>query len=242
MPVVPFRRRPSAGTDPRSFDHLPAVFDRFSELVGGPLHDWLADRLPVCGGRAVDLGCGSGHQAALFADRYVDVLGVDLSAPMLRLACEKRSRPNVRYEHRDLLDVTPDRDGRFDLVFSAYTLHHVPDLPAALRQIRSLVAPGGFAVLIDNVDHRRQVPASWFRAEARKALWADLTGRRRPVREAVEAYRLSTHPAWLGHLSTDVFLTPADFGRLYRAAFPGSELTPMYRATAVVWTDGLPSS
>ena len=221
--------------DPQSFDHLPLVFDRFAELVGSPLTDYLTRCLPEHGGRALDLGCGSGQHAALLAERYNEVLAVDLSEPMLALARSRRPRSNIRYEQRDISDVTPRRDGRFDLVFSAYTLHHVPDLELALIEIRSLVQPGGQAVVIDNVDERRQVPRPWFKREARRALVDDLRHRRRPIREAWETYQLSTHPAWLDHLTTDTFLPPNEWESIARRVLPGCEPTSFYRASGARW-------
>jgi ubiquinone/menaquinone biosynthesis C-methylase UbiE len=222
--------------DAQSFDHIAEMFDRFHTLVRGPMDAWLSARLPGSGGRALDLGCGSGHHALLFADRYAEVLGVDVSEPMLAIARVRRAHPAVTYQHRDLLDVTEAKDGRFDLVFSAHTLHHVPDLPAALEQIRSLVAPGGMAILIDIADDRPSMPRGWLRRQAAKGLVKDLARRRRPVREAFEVYRLSTMRGWLDHVTTDRFLGPAEFDRVYGGAFPGSEVVPMDMARALVWT------
>jgi len=130
--------------DVRTFDHLAARYDRISTLLGAELRAWLMFHLPARGDRALDLGCGTGVQTAMLADRYDEVLAVDLSAPMIEFARQHRPRSGVRYELRDLRDVAPDTDGRFDLVFSAYTLHHV-DLDSALHRIRSLVRPGGQA-------------------------------------------------------------------------------------------------
>ena len=223
--------------DPRSFDHLPEVFDRFAELLGGPLVDYLTPLLPARGGRAVDLGCGTGQHAALLADHYDEVLAVDLSAPMLDLARQKRPRDNIRYQQRDLTEVSPRKDGTFDLVFTAHTLHHVPDLELSLIELRDLVRPGGQAVVIDNVDDRRQVPRAWFVREARRALLADLRHRRRrTVREAWETYRLSTHPGWLDHLTTDTFLPPSEWENTARRVLPRSTITPLHRARALHWT------
>jgi len=227
----------STRTDPRSFDHLPAVFDRFAELVGGPLRRYLLARLPERGRRAVDLGGGTGQHAALLAERYDEVLAVDVSEPMLGYARERRPRGNIRYEHRDLRAVTAASDGRFDLVLSTHTLHHVEDLDATLAQIRGLLRPGGQAILIDNVDPRHRAPRSWFVQEAVRGLAGDVLHHRRPISEAVEVFRLSVHPAWLDHLASDVFLTPAEFAVRYTAAFPGAEITPMYRACALHWQD-----
>jgi SAM-dependent methyltransferase len=227
----------STRTDPRSFDQLPEMFDRFAELVGEPLRRYLLARLPDRGGRAVDLGAGTGQHAGLLAERYDEVLAVDLSAPMLAYARERRPRGNVRYERRDLQEVSVDSDGPFDLVLSTHTLHHVADLDAALARIRGLLRPGGRAILIDNVDVRRQVPRSWFVKEAVRGLAGDVLHQRRTVAAAVEVFRLSLHPAWLDHLTSDVFLTPVEFAARYTAAFPGAEITPMYRSCAMYWRD-----
>ena len=52
--------------DPQSFDHLPARYDRFAELVETEVRTWLLFHLPPpgagrAGSRAVDLGCGTGR-------------------------------------------------------------------------------------------------------------------------------------------------------------------------------------
>ena len=225
--------------DPQSFDHLPHLYDRFAVLVADELHAYLRFRLPRTGGRAVDLGCGSGVHTALLADHYQEVLAVDLAEPMLALARTRRPRSNVRYEHRDLANVTPARDGQFDLVLSAFTLHHVADLELALMEMRRLVRPGGQLIAVDVVDDCRQVPRAWFRREAYRTAWTDIVHRRRPIREAVELLRLQLAPAWLDHQTTDRLLPPAEWEQIARRVLPGCRITPLHRALAVCWSTSL---
>lgn len=222
--------------DPQSFDHLPARYDRYAELVGAELRAWLLFKLPVHGARALDAGCGTGLHTDLLADRYDQVLAVDTSAPMLTHAGRRRPRGNVRYERRDLHDVTLNEDGAFDLVLSAYTLHHVPDLPAALRHLRSLVRPGGAVLLIDVADDRYPVPRSWLRTEAWRTFRTDITRRRRPTTDAVELLRLSLDPDWLDHQSTDRLTPPTEWDTLGRSVFPGATIATLDRAHALAWT------
>lgn len=221
--------------DPQSFDHLTHLYDRFAALVDGELHTYLSFRLPSAAGRAADLGCGSGVHAGLLAEHYSEVLAVDLSEPMLRLARTRRPRRNVRYEHRDFADVTPGEDGRFDLVFSAYTLHHVDDLAGALRHLRSLVRPGGMAVVVDLVDERRRVPRPWLRREAYRTFRDDLRHRRRPVAEAVELLRLQLDPDWLDHQSTDRLLPAREWEETALTVFPRGRFSALYRSRALCW-------
>jgi ubiquinone/menaquinone biosynthesis C-methylase UbiE len=224
---------------PQSFDAFAETYDRLVSLSAGFVRSHLEAVLPAQGRRAVDLGCGTGHHAVMLAARFDEVLGVDVSPPMLEVARARRCRSNISYELRDLHDVTPEKDGRFDLVFSASTLHHVPDLDDALRRIRALVSPGGRVVLLDNVSARPSVPGWWFRREALRRLAGDLAGRRRPLREAIEVFRLQTHPAWLDHVTSDRFLSPAEFRRRYGDVFPGGDFTDLYRTCILTWHDEL---
>lgn len=222
-------------SDPQSFDHLADRYDRFAVLVGAELHAWLTRHLPAAGDRALDAGCGTGAHTALLADRFADVLAVDLSAPMVEYARQRRPRGNVRYEVRDLHELTGEDDDRFDLVLCAYTLHHVPDFGTALEHFHGLVRPGGTVLLVDLVDDRRQVPRSWFRSEARRTFRSDLRRRRRPAREAVELLRLQLDRDWLDHQTTDRLYPATDWDTHTRAVFPGAEITPLYRARALQW-------
>jgi SAM-dependent methyltransferase len=219
----------------RSFDQLAVSFDRFAELAGGPLDAYLESVLPDRGERAVDLGCGTGRHAAMLASRYHQVLAVDIAAPMLQLARDRRGLPNITYARRDLRSVRQDTDGTFDLILSTHALHHVDDLEQTLLGIRELCAPGGRVVLLDNVAPTPAVPRRWFVKEAVRALAGDLLRRRRPPAEALELYQLNTDPAWLDHLTTDRFLSPEEFGQRYGKVFPGASYTDMYRARALCW-------
>ena len=230
----------AAVRDPQSFDHLAAHFDRFAELVGGELDAYLLFRLPTAGGRAVDLGCGTGVHTAVLAERYQEVLAVDLSEPMLDWARRRRARSNIRYEQRDLTEVTVERDGPFDLIFSAYTVHHVPDLEAALRRMRRMLRPGGHIVVVDVVDERHPIPRGWLRRQALSGFAGDLRHRRRPARQALELLRLQLAPAWLDHVTTDKLLPPAEWKAIGRAVFPDAVFTPLYRARALHWVNPTP--
>jgi SAM-dependent methyltransferase len=242
-PQAPAGWQPTAGPrtgrttitdDPSSFDHLVHHYDRLAGLLDQPFADVLPPRpLVTRTGRALDLGCGTGRHARLLANRFQEVLAVDVSEPMLAFARGHRSAPTIHYQRRHLETVTPSSDGQFDLVLSAYALHHVTNLVPALDRIRELVAPGGTALIVDLCDQSHT--ADWFRREARRILAADLRRRRRPIRQAVELYRLGTHPAWIAHQASDRPLAPGAFEKTYRSAFPGARIRPLYRARAVSW-------
>jgi SAM-dependent methyltransferase len=223
--------RAAAGAEPQSFDRLAADYDRYTSLEPPLILDWLLPQLPDHGRRALDAGCGSGRHALALADRFDMVVGVDRSQPLIDLARRTRPHPRVRYQAGDLLAIR-DREG-FDLVFSSTTLHHLPDLEAALGHLRRLVAPGGLVILVDNVAPRPTPPRWVYRLGAVRDLPADL--RRHGFRPAWWLLRFRTSAPWLDHLASDRYLSRQAFEQRYGAAFPGAQFSAFGHIHALVW-------
>lgn len=219
----------------QSFDHLAGWYVRYAELTGVETHTWLSSRLPARAGRVVDLGCGTGVHTPLLASRFEEVLAIDLSGPMLRRARAGRPAVNVRYEQRDLLEVTRGEDGRFDAVVSTFVLHHLPDLRTALEHFCSLVRPGGQLLVVDHVDERRHGSRSGLRREAWRACCADVLRRRRPAGEAAELLRLQLNRDWLDHRASDRIHTPAEWDRLAARVVPDGAISSLGHARGLRW-------
>ncbi len=117
-----------------------AFVQRFLELGGG--------------GRVLDVGCGPGHVPLLLValDPTVEVVGVDLSREMLRIAEEHRAvsphggRVSFRLGDAKAL---PFPDASFDAVMSNTILHHVPDPVPFLRECGRVLRPGGALLVRD---------------------------------------------------------------------------------------------
>jgi SAM-dependent methyltransferase len=98
--------------------------------------------------RLLDLGCGTGLDAAFFAQRGYDVVATDWSPAMVDRAqarlnqngLDRRARAGVLgVQELDLLT-----DGGFDLIYSNLgALNCVPDLRLASGQCARLLRPGG---------------------------------------------------------------------------------------------------
>jgi ubiquinone/menaquinone biosynthesis C-methylase UbiE len=228
----------------QSFDGVAEDYERLAELAGLDRSDaWLSGFLPVAGGRALDLGCGAGRYSVTLAERFEQVDAIDLSGSMIKLARDRRPRPNITYREADLHEI--DGAGRYDLVLSVLTLHHVPDLQVALAHIRALVAPGGRAVLMDMYPAdrvafprrllRSLVPLRW-RLHGLAVQRFMLNCPRRGPAAAWEIYRLSTG-AWLDHRVSDRFFSPEQLDTICRSVFPGYErhILGGAGAVAVVW-------
>jgi SAM-dependent methyltransferase len=99
------------------------------------------------GGLVVDLGCGSGRWARMLNDSGYDVVGVDLSSEMIRLA--RRIAPRSRFVCGSLLDFDPpacDAVTSFGECFN-YLFDRRRSGPAALdrlfRRVYRSLHPGG---------------------------------------------------------------------------------------------------
>jgi ubiquinone/menaquinone biosynthesis C-methylase UbiE len=109
--------------------------------------------LGACG-RVLDVGCGPGHIALLLVTVRADleVLGVDLSGHMLRIAGEHRAvsahATRVRFEKADAKSL-PYADAALDTVCSNTILHHIPDPVPFLRECGRVLKPGGAFLVRD---------------------------------------------------------------------------------------------
>ena len=215
-----------------SFDRFARDYDRFVSLLPGQNTAWLTG-LGLTGDRALDAGCGSGHAAAALAGSFAEVLGLDLSGPLIDIARAKRARPNVRYVVRDLFDVAAGPG--FDLVYSHTTLHHLADYRAGLEHLKGLVRPGGTVALVDNVcDLYPTPPRKAYTRPAVRDFPAEV--RRVGLVDAWFELRFWHSRQWLAHLLSDRYLTRARFRELYTAVFPGARFNDLGYALAMTWT------
>ena len=105
--------------------------------------------------RLLDMGCGFGKSTRPFYTerREMEVTGVDLAEPCLRLAAltatEDQAR-NVHYRQADAADTGLD-DGSVDIVTSTMMLHEMPPkhIRAVLQEAGRVLSPGGLSIHLD---------------------------------------------------------------------------------------------
>jgi ubiquinone/menaquinone biosynthesis methyltransferase len=100
--------------------------------------------------RALDLACGTGDIAFELAKRGAHAVGLDITHRMLQLAAAKPVAGGypVAFVGGDMMAL-PFPDHAFDLVTTGYGLRNVPELPAALKEISRVLAPGGRLLSLD---------------------------------------------------------------------------------------------
>jgi ubiquinone/menaquinone biosynthesis C-methylase UbiE len=99
----------------------------------------------------LDVGCGAGHLSFALAPRLEHVVATDPSPSMLAtVGAAARDRGFFEIETlRAGAHSLPFGAGAFDVVASRYSAHHWLDVPAALREMRRVLAPGGRLLMID---------------------------------------------------------------------------------------------
>ncbi len=153
--------------DPRHYDQSRSLPPGVQEAIVAAL----AARLPE-GARVLDMGAGSGRLALPLAARGFGVVAADLSPEMLAHLRAKRPA-GAAFPQPVLTDAMhlPFRNAAFPAAFSVHTLHLVADLPAALGEIRRVLAQGG-SFALGYIDHDPAAPIGWTLHAWRQALAA----------------------------------------------------------------------
>ena len=93
--------------------------------------------------RLLDVGCGDGGVARLLRPRVREVVAVDVEP-----SPEWRDEPGLVFSVANA-ERLPFSDGRFDVVHSKDSLHHMDDARAAIAEYRRVLRPGGTLLVIE---------------------------------------------------------------------------------------------
>jgi SAM-dependent methyltransferase len=114
-------------------------------------------------GRLLDVGCGTGDLAAIFARRGWSAAGIEPSTEAARHA----RAIGVEAVTGTLADA-PWEDGSFDAILFNHSLEHIPEPAVALAEAARLLRPGGLlAIAVPNFGswHRRLFGSAWFQLD-----------------------------------------------------------------------------
>lgn len=96
----------------------------------------------LAGKLILDAGCGMGRYSKVATRLGGEVVAVDMSESLIRVAEAARTDPKLHPVEGDLLH-PPFKEGAFDLVYSHGVLHHTMDTKAAFDAVSALVKRGG---------------------------------------------------------------------------------------------------
>jgi SAM-dependent methyltransferase len=128
-----------------------AVSAQYEGVPAHAVHDWLVDLLPSPPAAVLDVGAGSGRDAAWLAAQGYDVVAVEPSAAMRTAAQVRHAEAGIRWLADSLpgLERTLKTGLSFDLILlSAVWMHVAPTERArAFRKLITLLKPGGILAI-----------------------------------------------------------------------------------------------
>lgn len=103
------------------------------------------------GDRILEVGIGTGLSLRYYPP-YCEVMGIDISHPMLEIAEERIKSLRLSNVTLQLMDAARmNFDGRkFDGVIAAYVMSVAPDLAGVLRSMKKVCKPGGKIIILNH--------------------------------------------------------------------------------------------
>jgi ubiquinone/menaquinone biosynthesis C-methylase UbiE len=198
------------------FDRL-AVLDADGWTANNRYHSFLLSHVPRKCENALEIGCGTGAFARALAMRCRHVIGIDLSAEMIRVA---RSH-SVEFENLEfqLADAMTREfpQSHFDFICSIATLHHI-EQRELLVKMRDWLKPGGVLAVVDlvasNSVSERMLDVIGYGVSTTLRLIHN--GRLRPPVEV--------RKAWEQHGKHDTYLTLNQVRALANEILPGADV------------------
>lgn len=98
----------------------------------------------------LDIGCGRGRVTRIVKDLFpqAQVFGTDISAE--QIAHARGFVPDGVFQVANEIDL-PFDDASFDYITCRMSIHHYPDLPRHLQEVKRVLRPGGRYLIIDIV-------------------------------------------------------------------------------------------
>ena len=128
-----------------------AACERYESVPSARVHAWLTDLLPARPATVLDVGAGSGRDAAWLAAEGYDAVAVEPSVAMRAFAQARHADRPIQWIPDSLpaLDRTFKSGLSFDLILLSAVWMHVPpsDRQRAFRKLVTLLKPGGVLAL-----------------------------------------------------------------------------------------------
>ena len=134
-------------TIPHYDQNAEQLVSQYESLTFEHVHPALLDLLPAPGATILDVGAGSGRDAAWFAAKGYDVVAIEPSEAMRSLARQRHPSPRIHWIADSLPDLAQVRrlGLTFDLILLSAVWMHVPPTSRqrALRKLATLLSPNG---------------------------------------------------------------------------------------------------
>jgi demethylmenaquinone methyltransferase/2-methoxy-6-polyprenyl-1,4-benzoquinol methylase len=153
-------------------------------------------------GNTLEIACGTGRWTRWLADLVDRLTAIDTAPEMLAIAAGRCQGQEIGFEVADVFEWRPPFGRRYETVFMAFWLSHVPivDQPAMFRRIEQWMEPGGRLLIVD--EHVSRRPAEEYVSDGRpdEAIRSLTDGTRHSIVKAFvdldELRHLATELGW----------------------------------------------
>lgn len=196
-------------------------------------HDFLLRHVPSDCRRALEVGCGTGAFSRRLAQLSEQVLALDLSPEMIRIARERsRGLENLEFHVAD----AAARDfpaEEFDCIATIATMHHLP-MKLMLSRFRRALRPGGVLLILDLVE------PEGLRGALADALALPACALLRLFHQRRLRAPAAVRAAWAEHERYDTYSTLSEVGRACAELLPGARVRRhLLWRYSVIWRKGV---
>jgi len=145
-------------------DRATDYFKQYESLRFEDVHKTIMEYFPEEPGLVLDVGAGSGRDAAWFAAKGLVVYSVEPAEELRKHAIAKHTSPNIKWIDDSLpsLNAIHHLGVSFDFILMSAVWMHVPEIQRdqAFTRLISLLKPGGniaISLRLGPIDHVRQM-------------------------------------------------------------------------------------
>ena len=142
------------------YNHFAYLYDELINDVN--YEEWLSyyfkifQRYGLKPRLGLDLGCGTGNLTTLFADKGIEMTGIDLSEDMLMVAREKAEGRDILYLNQDMREF--ELYGTVDFIVSSLDcVNYITDkrdLLKVMKLVNNYLDPGGLFIFDINTPYK----------------------------------------------------------------------------------------
>jgi len=131
------------------------VKESYKEMYNMPGLKKFSKHLPIHSS-ILDLGCGGGQDALFFAKHNHQVIGIDTTAEIIKIAKNKAKHPNITFKTSSFEKFSTKE--KFDGIWCAKVFHFIPikNQIAFIKKVYAHLKPGGIFYLTSKTSDKRK--------------------------------------------------------------------------------------
>ena len=133
----------------QQYDRIAARYDLVDRLIP---RSWRVKATQLAYGRVLEAGVGTGLNLPYYTDRCQEIVGIDLSLPMLEQAAQRVHQCKVPVVLAEMdIQALDLASASFDCVLVSFVFCTVADPLQGLRECLRVLRPGGRMILLEHM-------------------------------------------------------------------------------------------